>query len=337
MPVTHTAVRSILGGAVGLGLLCAGALTWGSVERRLPVLRRYDLPLPDTLGIDLRILHIADLHMFSGQEFIRDFLVKVGREEKIDFLVSTGDNLGGHDGLSLAIEAHAPFFDLPGAFVFGSNDYYSPERKTWTRYLRKDPRTARSSARTVPDLPWQELRDTFTAAGWHDLTNASQACSVTTSAGPLTVAMMGMDDPHINRDRLPTPCREWNAAERSNANRSAEGENTTDQNGVSAKAPTLRLALTHAPYQRALNALTAAGADLILSGHTHGGQLGLPFVRSLVTNCDLPRSHGKWMSQWHYKEAISVLHVSAGLGTSPYVPFRIATRPEAALIRIHSV
>lgn len=334
MPVIRTAARSVLTGAAGLGLLGAGALSWGSVERRFPVLRRYELVLPHTSGIDLRILHIADLHMFIGQEFIRDFLIGVAHREDIDFVVSTGDNLGGHDGFALAVEAHAPFFDLPGAFVFGSNDYYSPERKTWTRYLRKDPRTAKSSERTVPDLPWQDLKDTFTAAGWHDLSNASRACSISTPAGPLTIAMMGVDDPHIHRDHLPTPCSEWSSAELGRAARS-------DRGGAGASTakdtPTLRLALTHAPYQRVLNALTSAGADLIVAGHTHGGQFGLPFVRSLVTNCDLPRSHGKWMSEWFHDGSVSALHVSAGLGTSPYVPFRIATRPEAALIHISSV
>lgn len=317
MPSPHTAVRAALVGTAALGLIGASALAWGFVERRFPVLRRYDLLLPDTHGIDLRVLHIADLHMFNGQGFIRDFLVDVARNEKIDFVVSTGDNLGGHDGLDLAREAHEPFFGLPGAFVFGSNDYYSPERKTWTRYLRKDPRTAKSRERTVPDLPWEELRDTFTATGWHDLTNASSACTVRTETGPVTLALMGVDDPHIHRDHLPAPCAEWNH---------------TDH-----EVPTLRLGLTHAPYQRVLNGLTAAGADLILAGHTHGGQLGLPFVRSLVTNCDLPRAYGKWMNDWFHGDSVSALHVSAGLGTSPYVPFRIATRPEAALIHIQSV
>ncbi|WP_175957332.1 metallophosphoesterase [Schaalia sp. Marseille-Q2122] len=317
MPLSHTGTRRALGVAAGLGLLGASALAWGYVERRLPTLRRYDLFLPSGTDIDLRVLHIADLHMFAGQGFIRDFLAQIAEEEDIDFVVSTGDNMGGHDGLSLAIDAHAPFFDLPGAFVFGSNDYYSPERKTWTRYLRKDPRTARSRQRTVPDLPWEELRAAFTTAGWVDLSNESHALPLLTATGPLTLALLGVDDPHIHRDRMPEPCPAW-----------------SQQEGAS---PVLRLALTHAPYRRVLDAMTDAGADLILAGHTHGGQLGLPFVRSLVTNCDLPRSHGKWMSDWEHDGAVSALHVSAGLGTSPYVPFRIATRPEAALIHIRSM
>ena len=188
MHFSHTSQRRALTGVAGLGLLGASTLAWGYVERRFPTLRRYDLFVPDTTGVDLRVLHIADLHMFSGQEFIRDFLTQVAAVEDVDFVVSTGDNLGGHDGLTLAIEAHAPFFNLPGAFVFGSNDYFSPERKTWTRYLRKDPRTAPSRTRTIPDLPWKALRDTFINAGWVDLSNTSRALSIESATGPLTLA-----------------------------------------------------------------------------------------------------------------------------------------------------
>lgn len=317
MPLLHTAARRTLGAVAGVGLLGTSALAWGYVERRFPTLRRYDVFLPSTRNIDLRILHIADLHMFGGQEFIRDFLMRLAQEEEIDFVVSTGDNFGGHDGLALAVDAHAPFFDLPGAFVFGSNDYYSPERKSWTRYLRKDPRTARSRSRNVPDLPWEELRSTFIGAGWVDCSNASHSLPLTTATGPLTLALIGVDDPHIHRDRFPIPSPEW-----------------TNEQPDTAR---LRLGLTHAPYRRVLDAMTDAKADLILAGHTHGGQFGLPGVRSLVTNCDLPRAHGKWMSTWEHDASTSLLHVSAGLGTSPYVPFRIATRPEAALIHIRSV
>jgi predicted MPP superfamily phosphohydrolase len=76
--------------------------------------------------------------------------------------------------------------------------------------------------------------------------------------------------------------------------------------------------------------MNADGADLVLAGHTHGGQLCVPGVGALVTNCDLPRSRAKGMSQ----HGDAVLHVSAGLGTSPYAPVRFACRPEATLLTI---
>ena len=115
-----------------------------------------------------------------------------------------------------------------------------------------------------------------------------------------------MDDPHIGRDRY------------------------ADVAGPFDPDADLRLGVAHAPYRRVLDAMAADGADLILAGHTHGGQVCLPWVGALVTNCDLPRSQAKGLSGWRE----SALHVSAGLGTSPYTPIRLACRPEATVLTV---
>ena len=52
----------------------------------------------------------------------------------------------------------------------------------------------------------------------------------------------------------------------------------------------------HAPYLRSLDAFTADGYPLILAGHTHGGQLCIPFYGALVTNCDLDTDRVKGLS-----------------------------------------
>lgn len=298
-----------LAAGVGLGV---ASLAWGSLERRFPVIRRYDLPIPAYRGIGpLRILQISDLHMYPGQDFLVDFLHRVAATEKIDMVISTGDNLGSTDGLALARAAHEPFLHLPGAFVLGSNDYYSPRRRPWSHYLWRDSRDL--SDRTTPDLPWRDLVQTLCDAGWKDLSNRSSVLHVplpSSQTDQLTVALLGVDDPHLDRDRLGDPVPEW------------------------ADDSTLRLGVTHAPYRRVVNAFTDAGADLVLAGHTHGGQFGLPGYGALVTNCDLPRAFGKGMNEWHTRGGRTVLHVSAGLGTSPFVPFRIATRPEVSIIHV---
>ncbi len=107
----------------------------------------------------------------------------------------------------------------------------------------------------------------------------------------------------------------------------------------------LTLGLVHAPYQRVLDAMTADGVGLILAGHTHGGQLAVPFYGALVTNCDLDRGRAKGLSRWWpgaggdvptQPERAAYLHVSAGLGTSPYAPVRFACRPEATLLTLVS-
>ena len=45
-----------------------------------------------------------------------------------------------------------------------------------------------------------------------------------------------------------------------------------------------------------LDRFAADGYQLVMAGHTHGGQLCLPFYGALVTNCDLDRSRAKGAS-----------------------------------------
>lgn len=329
MPQSHeasvgTVLKSLARNAgltvLGAGALGSAALTWGWWERQFPVVRELNVALPLSRGIsDLSILHISDLHLYPGQEFLVDFLRSVRQSYDIDFVVSTGDNLGDAAGLDLATEAYSYFSDVPGAFVFGSNDYFSPLKKNWTRYLRKDARREKDQVRE-PDLPWVGLAHQLLNMGWSDLSNRADVIDVplrgsgegSSGRAVQRIALLGVDDPHINRDRLSAPAPQWH------------------EDNV------LRLGLTHAPYVRTVDGLTDAGADLILAGHTHAGQFGLPGCAPLVTNCDLPRYWAQGLHEWHTPTASSQLHVSAGLGTSPFVPFRIASRPEATILRVIS-
>lgn len=299
------ATGAIVGG-LGLAGLAAGgaALAWGSIERTLPTLRRYDVPIERNVP-EVTILQIADLHLFAGQEFLLRFLSDVASSERFDMIVSTGDNFGSSAGLDMVMDAYRPFLSYPGAFVLGSNDYYSPIPKRWSRYLS---RSKPHPARVVPDLTYIPMVRQLRAAGWVDLSNA---CGTLSLPGA-TVSLLGTDDAHINRDRLVAPASSWEAP------------------------GTLRLGITHAPYTRVVSALTRAGSDLILAGHTHGGQIGIPGVGAIITNCDIARRYAKGLNRWETPDGSSSwLHVSAGLGTSPYAKVRIATRPEASLIRVH--
>ena len=84
------------------------------------------------------------------------------------------------------------------------------------------------------------------------------------------------------------------------------------------------------------------GYDVTFAGHTHGGQLCLPFYGALVTNCDLDtrRAQGPAPAPGRLptrRPGISWLHVSAGAGTSPYAPVRFCCRPEATLLTLTPV
>ena len=99
---------------------------------------------------------------------------------------------------------------------------------------------------------------------------------------------MGTDDGHIRADRY------------------------AEVAGPADPAADLSLGVTHAPYRRILDPMVADGFGLVLAGHTHGGQLRVPGVGALVTNCDLPRRQARGLSTWSSGGRRAWLHVSAG-------------------------
>jgi uncharacterized protein len=266
-------------------------------------LRRVDVPVLQAGQRPLRVLHISDLHMTPRQDKKRAWVRSLAALEP-DLVVNTGDNLAHQGAVPTVLDSLGALLARPGAFVLGSNDYYAPMLKNPARYLLPSYRPTWS---TTPDLPWQELRDGLRDAGWLDLTNTRGRLEVDGRA----LAFAGVNDPHTEMDRY------------------------GDVAGPAEPAD-LTVGVTHAPYQRILDAMAADGYRLLLAGHTHGGQLCVPGWGALVTNCDLEPRRAKGLSR-HPTDGEpngSWLHVSAGLGTSPYAPVRFACPPEATLLTL---
>ncbi len=297
-----------LGWAAGLTLTAAAAtLAYASaVERTLYQVREETLPILPEGAADLRVLHLSDIHMVPGQKSKSDWLHSLAGL-KPDLVVNTGDNLSSRKGLGPLLEALEPLLQVPGVFVPGSNDYYAPMLKNPLRYFAGPSIAPKES--TPEDLPWAEMFSAFGSAGWVDLTNRSQSMGFKN----IRIDFTGVDDPHLDRDRYtPYP----------------PGSST------SAEAPHIKVAVAHAPYQRVLDYFTDGGADLILAGHTHGGQVCVPGYGALVSNCDLPTWRARGLTQWEANGRTVPLNVSAGIGTSRFAPFRLACRPEAVLLTL---
>ncbi|GAB77055.1 Predicted phosphohydrolase, MPP superfamily [Austwickia chelonae] len=293
---------------VGAGVSC---LAYASlIERNAFVVRERSAPVLPPGARPLRILQVSDIHLMPGQRRKIAWIKELARLRP-DMVVNTGDNLSHPQSVEPLLEAMAPFLDLPGAFVLGSNDYFAPRPKNPAIYLRhrlRMPTTAR--------LPTDELVAGLRSQGWLDLNNVRSRVEI---AG-LDLELIGVDDPHIQLDRYDRVA------------------------GPADPSADLTIGVVHAPYQRVLNAMTRDGAGMIIAGHTHGGQIAMPFLGALVTNCDLDRRRAKGMSRWwpgangapdrEAPESAAWMHVSAGLGTSPYAPARFACRPEATLLTL---
>ena len=298
---TPSGNSALVAGALGLGALGLGALAYAHWESRRFTVRRFEIDVLPTGQPPLKLLHLSDLHMLPGQREKAAWVASLV-ELRPDAVIATGDFLSHRDAVPAALAALGPLLELPGAFVLGSNDYFAPRVINPAKYLRGPSQLEPSRAM----LPWPALVRGLTEAGWLDLTNARDVLK----ADGRQVDIRGVDDPHISRDNYAA----------------IAGAFDTDAD--------LALGVTHAPYLRVLDGMAGDGAHLVLAGHTHGGQLRLPGYGALVTNCDLDTRRARGLSSHVAGGNRSTLHVSAGLGTSPYAPFRFACPPEASLLTL---
>lgn len=305
----HALTKTIM----GLGLAGLGVLGWASlIERNAFVVRRFTAPVLPPGSPSLRVLHLSDVHLLPRQKR-KAAWVRGLADLAPDLVVHTGDNISSHDAVPAALDAYGPLLDVPGVFVLGSNDYFAPKVKNPLKYLTPD---HAGDVGNTPRLPTADLVRGLSSGGWLDLTNRRGVLSV----GGMELEFVGVDDPHLDYDRLDLV------------------------RGPASPSAALTIGVTHAPYQRVLDAFVADGAQMLIAGHTHGGQVAVPFYGALVTNCDLDTGRAKGLSRWwpgagHAPSSeapadAAWLEVSAGLGTSPTAPVRLACRPEATLLTL---
>lgn len=284
-------------------ILAALAHIWARhIEVNRFVVRNFELPILPAGSAEIKILHLSDAHLLPQQQLKRKFLRQLADLEP-DLVVNTGDNVANSAAISAIAEDLGPLLKLPGVLALGSNDRFAASKRNIARYLLKDPRPknlAKSKSKSEK-LPLAELVSKLTAGGWVNISNARTSFHLK----GLTLEFVGVDDAHHHFDSFPK---------------------------AQDSSPTLKIGVTHAPYLRVLDQFIADGAQLLLAGHTHGGQLCLPYLGALVTNCDLPRQKAKGISSHRSVP----LHVSGGLGANPYHNMRTFNRPEVSLLTLRA-
>lgn len=255
-------------------------------------LRTHRLPVLPPGARPLRALQVSDTHLRDASLRLAAFLAELSHED-FDFVFATGDLLGE----PAAVERCARLLGglkgrLGRYYVLGSSDYYAPRLKSPTRYFTKRRKKPTRKNRTGDFLRMLEEQ------GYEGLTNRT----VYPVVDGLSWQITGMDDPFLHRDDRRLLHRAPGAA--------------------------FALCVVHdpAPYLD----IAAGGFDLAIAGHTHGGQVRVPFVDSLVTNSDLPNEYSvgaHWIGD-------TLLFVTPGLGTSKYAPVRFLSPPEASVLEL---
>jgi predicted MPP superfamily phosphohydrolase len=280
-----------------IGLPSAGVALaiYAAVEPYLYRLTTHQLPVAASVP-PLEVLHLSDTHLHGGDRRLRAWLRRLPDQIGAvpDLVLATGDMIEDDGGIDPLLEALAHFEARLGCFfVLGSHDYFQSTFQAYTKYW-----TGRRDEIRAPRADTERLIQGLESLGWVDLTNTS--ATVSSGAGPIRLS--GVDDPYLNRHRT-------GHIER-------------------ARAEVAAIGLVHCPD--VLSEWILNGYDLVVAGHTHGGQVRLPGAGAVVTNCTLPSA----LAGGPHHVGSGWLHVSPGLGTGKFSPIRFNCRPEATLLRL---
>lgn len=240
------------------------------------------------------VLHVSDTHLSTGDRRLRSFLASLPDRLGLvpDIVAATGDLIEETDAIHDIVDLLSRLEARIGRyFVYGSHDYFIPTGATYTKYFTGEP--IKHAPIRRDETPMTEALE---AKGWRHVINRTEI--VETERGRIRIA--GVDDPYLG----------WQKTD--HIERSAD--------------EVFALALVHAPD--VVSEWVLNGFDLILAGHTHGGQVRFPGIGAVVTNSSLPTDLAVGLSPI----GRSWLHVSPGLGTGRYTPVRFNCRPEATLL-----
>ena len=126
--------------------------------------------------------------------------------------------------------------------------------------------------------------------------------SVELERGGQFIYLVGVDDPHLKHDDVEKAMQ-----------------------GV--KIGMSKIMIAHSP--EILRNIKDKNIDLVLTGHTHGGQINIPFI----TDFFLPLKYDKKYKKGLFEEDSTLMYVNRGIGTTTF-PFRLNSTPEITLITL---
>ncbi len=241
-----------------------------------------------------RVLHITDTHLFSGMPVRRwrtliHSIQSVLAREIPDLVLLTGDLIDKDDGIPMLRGMLQTLKSKQGIYAVLGNHDYRQYNFLHIFY----PWFYKTEGK-ITNLP--ALKDCLIQNGVVLLDHSTHDITI----GSNKIELVGIDPRSYDSPELV----QWTRLDKSS----------------------FRLVLSHYPD---VIRRVAGQVDLVLSGHTHGGQitlLGWP----LITKSKLPR---RLITGLHDVDN-TLLYVSRGVGVSHYIPFRLGSPPEITEIQL---
>lgn len=284
---------------VALGALAAYALY---VEPRRFRAVQVRMKTARNLNGKLDILHISDLHLKKGEKAKLNFLRGL-HKNPVDMVFVTGDMIDDDSGIDYCVEALRGFRARVGAFaVFGAHDHWDTRLWNVVRDL------SLGGYRRGKPNDFARLKRELERAGIVCLDNTSRRVALpnssgTGASGETELWVVGVDDLFVGLDDFQKALA-----------------------GVPADA--FRILLTHTVENP--EEIAAHAFDAVFAGHSHGGQVRIPFVGPIITRSSLRREYASGV----FRVGGTPFHINNGIGTGKWTGFRFLCPPEASYVEL---
>jgi len=278
----------------------------------------------------LTILHLSDFHLRKNRKGkkLYQFVQSLSQHEP-DLLFITGDLVEKDENIPYLVDMLKPLKARYGKFaVLGVHDYYDKKITEFLKNMVKRKKRYRREndiarlSRELDTVGIKVLRNQMVEIDSPDLDIKG-------------IRIAGIDDPILEKSDIPLAFGENSSSKKDRAYYREKYPEYFKLRGkdfhLLEENANLLLCLVHTPDSHAIIDLAERGADIIVSGHTHGGQVRLPLVGALITGC---RLKARFASGLFYFKRF-VLYVSRGLSEGRYSQFRFLCPPEASIIRVY--
>ena len=237
------------------------------------------------LGDEISILHLSDTHFKKRDARKVEIFRTLGRKQ-YDLILITGDIIDDYHGNLSALKALSYLRARHGIYcVFGNHEYLHYRAHHGIQIILGRKFLIKKNPRL------REFKEGIDALGIHHLGNRHQHLR------ELGVTLVGVDDFKAGMSRM---------------EKAAENLSTEYFNILLAHHPDSLLAASPGQF------------DLALCGHTHGGQMRLPFVGALFTDSKLPKHLAMGRVQINGIDT----YISRGFSSSRFMSPRFLCRPE---------